>query len=56
MSRYLFLLVNYYLLIIKRICLVKTEFFFHRFLPGIYILLFFGVISLFLKLISAQNK
>ncbi len=56
-SRYLFLFVNYYLLIIKRICLVKTvSFYFHRFLLGMYILLFFGVISIFLKLISAQNE
>ncbi len=58
MSRYLLLFVNYYLLIIKRICFVKTvSFYFHGFLSGMYILLFFGVISIFLKLISTQmNK
>ncbi len=57
MSRYLFLFVNYYLLIIKRICLLKTVcFYFQGFLSGMYILSFFGVISIFLKLISAQNE
>ncbi len=56
MSRYLFLFVNYYLLMIKSVCLVKTvSFYFHGFLSGMYILLFFGIVSIFLKLISAQN-
>ncbi len=57
MIRYLFLFLNYYLLIIKRIRVVKTvSFYFHRFLSGMYILSFFGVISIFPKLISVQNE
>ncbi len=57
MNRYLLLFVNNNLLIIKRICLIKTvSFYFHGFLSGMYILLFFGVISIFLKLIKVGTS